>query len=123
MLRPGIGRASWFSKIAAFTAPLISTCPRCIALASVFQINGLVVAVELKRRRTLFLRPEAGILSAAERKLVFHAGARQVDGQQAGLGAIDKLEGPRQVGGLDRRRKAKRNVVGNPHGIFKIPGA
>src|SRR6185369_11766861 len=59
----------------------------------------------------------------AERKLVLDARARQVYGQQAGLGAVDVLEGPREIRGLDGRREAERDVVGDAHGVLEIFGA
>src|SRR5260370_2319890 len=85
------------SKRAAVTLPFTRVCPSFI---SIFEIDGLIVAVKLERGRTLFLGAEAGILSAAKGKLVFHSRAGQVDGEQAGFGAINEFEDPSEVGML-----------------------
>src|ERR1017187_8622622 len=107
-LCPGMRRAPPISKRAAVTAPLTRVCP---SLISVFEVDGFVVAVEFERGRTLFLGTEAGILGAAEGELVFHARTGQVDGQQAGFGAINEVESAREVGGLDGRGKSERDGV------------
>src|ERR1035441_7397909 len=104
-------------KMAAVTEPLTQVCP---SLISVLQVHGLVVAIEFQRGRTLFLRAEAGFLAAAEGELVFHARAGQVDGEQAGFGAINEVEGAREVGGLDRRRQPEGDGVRNAHGVLEI---
>ena len=64
-------------------------------LQSVLQVNGLVIAVEFQRRRTLFLWTEARILSAAERELILDAGARQIDRQQARFHLVNEVEDAR----------------------------
>src|ERR1039457_942602 len=107
-------------KMAAVTAPLTQVCP---SLISVLQVHGFIVAVEFQRGRTLFLGTEAGILSAAEGELVLHARAGQVDGEQAGFGAIDELEGTREVGGLYGGRQAEGDGVGDAHGVLETRGA
>src|SRR5450759_1933596 len=117
---PGMMRAPPFSKRAAVTTPLTRVCPSFI---SVFEIDGFVVAIEFERGRTLFLGTEAGILSATEGELVFHARAGQVDGEQAGFGAIDEVEGAREVGGLDGGRQPERDGVGDAQGVFETRGA
>src|SRR5450759_4794 len=117
---PGTMRAPPSSKRAAVTAPSTRICPSFI---SVFKVDGLVVAIEFERGRTLFLGTEAGILRAAEGELVLHSRARQVDGEQAGLGAVDKLEGAREVGGLDGGRQPEGDGVGDAQGVFEIAGA
>src|ERR1039458_9737149 len=117
---PAIRRAPPISKRAAVTAPLTRACP---SLISVFEIDGLVVAIEFQRGRTLFLGTEAGILGAAEGELIFHARAGQVDGEQAGFGAIDELEGAREVGGLNGGRQPEGDGVGDAHGVLETRGA
>src|SRR5207302_933182 len=103
--------------MAAVGAPLWRICPSFI---SVFEVDGFVVAIEFERGGTLFLRPETGFFRAAERELVFHARAGQIDGEQAGLGAVDVLERAREIGGLDRRREPEWNGVGDAHRVFEI---
>src|SRR5260370_13724210 len=105
------------SKRAAVALPFTRVCPSFI---SIFEIDGLIVAVKLERGRTLFLGAEAGILSAAKGKLVFHSRAGQVDGEQPGFGAINEFEGAREVGSLYRRGESERNRVGDAHGVFEI---
>src|ERR1043166_363945 len=109
MLWPGIGRVKSFSNTAAVGAPSILICPRCI---SVFEVHGFVITVKFERGGPLFLGPEARILGSAEGKLIFHSRARQVHGQQSGLGAIDVLEGACEVRSLYGRGEAERNIVG-----------
>src|ERR1035437_540162 len=117
---PGTMRAPPFSKRAAVTTPLTRVCPSFI---SVFEIDGFVVAIEFERGRTLFLGTEAGILRAAEGELVFHARAGQVNGEQAGFGAIDEFEGAREVGGLDGGGESEGDGVGDAHGVLETRGA
>src|ERR1019366_4018707 len=117
---PGTMRAPPFSKRAAVTTPLTRVCPSFI---SVFEIDGFVVAIEFERGRTLFLGTEAGILRAAEGELVFHARAGQVNGEQAGFGAIDEFEGAREVGGLDGGGEPEGDGVGDAHGVLETRGA
>src|ERR1035437_5019400 len=119
-LCPAMMRAPPSSKRAAVMAPLTRVCPSFI---SVFEIDGLVIAVEFERGRTLFLRTEAGILGTAKGELVLHARAGQVDGEQAGFGATDEVEGAREVGGLDGGGEAEGDGVGHAQGVFKIGGA
>src|ERR1035438_1104869 len=119
-LCPGMKRAPPISKRAAVTAPLTRVCP---SLISVFEVDGFVVAIEFQRGRTLFLGTKAGILGAAEGELVLHARAGQIDREQAGFGAIDELEGAREVAGLDRGRQAEGNGVRDAHGVLEIGGA
>src|ERR1035438_10186323 len=119
-LCPGMKRAPPISKRAAVTAPLTRVCP---SLISVFEVDGLIVAIEFQRGLTLFLGTEAGILRSAEGELVFHARAGQVDGEQAGFGAIDELEGAREVGGLYGGRQPEGDGVGDAHGVLETRGA
>src|ERR1017187_10285344 len=117
---PAMRRAPPISKRAAVTAPLTQVCP---SLISVLQVHGLIVAIEFQRGRTLFLGTETGILGAAEGELVLHARAGQVDGEQAGFGAIDELEGAREVGGLYGGREPEGDGVGDAHGFLETRGA
>src|SRR2546423_990976 len=103
---PGMARHPPSSKIAAVITPVWLICPSFIL---VFEVNGLVVAVEFHGRGPLFLGSETRILGAAERKLILHTGAGQVDGQQARFRAVNILERAREIGGLDGRRKPERN--------------
>src|ERR1039458_6387912 len=84
---------------------------RSVSAISIFQIDGFVIAVEFERGGTLLLGAEAGILGAAEGQLILDAGAGQVDGEQAGLGAVNEFEGAREIGGLNRRGEAEGDVV------------
>src|SRR5213080_2719117 len=97
---PAMMRAPPSSKRAAVMTPLTRVCPSFI---SVFKVDGLVVAIEFERRGPLLLGAEAGVLRAAEWKLVFHARAGQVHGQQARFGPVDVFERAREIGGLNRR--------------------
>src|SRR5450432_4188788 len=84
---PTMLRAPVSSKMAAQTTPLTRVCPSLISVfeQSVFEVDGLIVAIEFERRRALFLGAKTRFLAAAERQLVFHARAGQVHGQQAGF--------------------------------------
>src|ERR1017187_10412504 len=117
---PEMTRRPASSKRAAVTLPLTRVCPSFI---SVLEVDGFIVAIEFERGRALFLGAEAGVLGAAKGELVFHTRAGQVHGEQAGFGAIDELEGAREVGGLDRGGEPERNGVGDTHGIFEIGSA
>src|ERR1035437_3969811 len=117
---PEMMRVPPISKRAAVTAPLTRVCP---SLILIFKIDGFVVAIEFERGRTLFLGTEAGILGAAEGELVFHARAGQIDGEQTGFGAIDEVEGAREVGGLDGGGEPEGDGVGDAQGVFETRGA
>src|ERR1017187_9260273 len=103
--------------------PAAISARRSQSAISVLQVDGFVIAVEFERGWALFLGAEAGILGAAEGQLILNARAGQVDGEQAGLGAVNEFEGAREIGGLNRRGEAEGNVVGDAHGVFEIPGA
>ena len=89
-------------------------------LQSVLQVDGLVIAIEFERRRTLFFRTEARILSAAEGELILDTGARQIDCQQAGFHLVDEVERSREIAGLDGGRESERNIVGDLERVVQI---
>src|SRR5947209_11576022 len=107
--------------MAAVVALFHLICPSRM-WGSVFKIYGLVVAVELERRRSLFLRSEAGLLGSAERELILHSGTREIDRQQSRFHPIHKVEDSRDVGSLNRSGESERDVVCDAHGIFEILG-
>src|SRR5277367_1051616 len=86
----------------------------------VLQVDGFIVAVKIKCRRTLLLWSETGVFGSAEGELVLDASAGKVNSQQARFGAIHEIEDARNIGCLNRGGETQRNIVRDAHGVVKV---